>query len=184
MLFWWSQCDFLSHSRDEMQQWAMRNVTERLGRLSSMITWSDDIVEQAVPLWWSHHRLTQELKRVNFVWIGFNLPIRQYTAGGMLQVFFILPQENCVRFCKCTSADTSVWHVDRQLVQIKNWQSSELSGLTLDKSIYRNTCTWQQKTKTKWFPLLVLRNCLSMVLKRYTSTNCWKGQCMLFPLQN
>lgn len=118
-------------------------------------------------------------KRVNFVWIGFNLPIRQYEAGGALQVFPILPQENCVRFCECTSADTSAWHVDRQLVQIKTWQGSEPSGSTVEKSIYRNTCTWQQKTKTKWFPLL----CLSMVLKGYIS-NYWKGPCILFPLQS
>lgn len=62
-----------------------------------------------------------ELKRVNFVWIGFNLPIRRYEAGGVLQVFPILPQDNCVRFCKCTSTYTSAWHIDRQLVQIKNW---------------------------------------------------------------
>lgn len=117
-------------------------------------------------------------KRVNFVWIGFNLLIRQYKAGNVLQVFSILPQENYVRFWKCTSKDTSAWHTDRQLVQIKNWQISELNDLTLEKSIYRNTCTWQQKTKTKWFPRLVLRNGLSMVLGEYISI-WWKGQRIL-----
>lgn len=116
----------------------------------------------------------RELTRVNFVWIGFNLPVRQCEAGGSLQVFSILPQENSVRFCKCTSSDTSAWHIDRQLVWIKNWQSSELSDSTVGKSIYRNTCAWQQKTKTKWLPAPFLRNCLSMVLKGYIA-NCWKG---------
>lgn len=72
-------------------------------------------------------------------------------AVHTLQVFSILPQENCVRFCKCMSTDMSAWHFDMQLVWIKTWQSSEVSSSTVGKSIYRNTCTWQQKTKPKRF---------------------------------
>lgn len=45
-----------------------------------------------------------ELKRANFVWIGFNLSIRQCEAASALRVFLISPQEKCVRFCKCTSS--------------------------------------------------------------------------------
>lgn len=93
-----------------------------------------------------------ELKRVNVVWIGFNLPIRQYEAGGMLQVFSILPQENCVRFCKCTSADTSARRIDRQLVQIKNWQSSEPSGSTLETKYLQKHMHMTTENKNKVIP--------------------------------
>lgn len=119
-----------------------------------------------------------DLKRVNFVWIGFNLPIRQYETGSVLWVFSILPQENCVKFYKCTSHTL--------YISAPHWQPA---------------CSYKEPTKpwTEWFDhwemslqkrmttenknkvihLRVLRNCLYTVLKWYIS-NCLKGLCILF----
>ncbi len=135
--------------RSNSKQWAL-SVKAQSGRLRSMIMWSDDLVERAVPPWWSHHRPTHSWRE----WILFGLAlISHQTIWGRqyMQMFSILPQESCVRFRKCTSTDMSGWHVDTQLVWIKNWQSSEASSSTVGKSIYRNTCTWQQKAVPKRF---------------------------------
>lgn len=122
-----------------------------------------------------------ELKRVNFVWIGFNLPIRQYETGIMLLVFSILPQENCVTFYKCTSLTL--------YISVPHWQAA-CSYKELTKPWTERIDRWEMslqkhmttENKNKVIHLLVLRNCLSTVLKWYIS-NCLKGLCILFTLQ-
>lgn len=138
---------YRKHRADSGRQ---RYTEEESGRLRSMIMWSDDKVERAVPLWWSRHR-----------------PTRVEESEFLFGLALIFPSDNarqavcceCFPFChkrivsSPTSAQalcyTSARHFDRQLVHIKNWQSPELSGSTVEKCLYRNT--WQQKTKTKWF---------------------------------
>lgn len=102
-----------------------------------------------------------ELKTVNFVWIGFNLFIRQYEADCTLQVFFIWPQENCIGFYKCISVDMSVWPIDRQLVQIKKLTMLRAEQLLFWEKYLQKHMHMTTENKNK----VILTNCLSTVLK-------------------
>lgn len=144
--------------------------------------WSDDICS-----WVSRSPLVvspstdSEPKTANFVWLGFNLPIRRYEAGIVLQVFSILPRENCVRFCKCTSKDTSAWHSDRQLVQIKNWS---LAPLLLRNKIKAIPFAASQKLSVHGaeFMHLYISNCCFP--PQLISNGCWRVWKMVFALQS
>lgn len=177
--------------RGDFEPWEMLLKAQDRLRKAKTGEWETEINDNVI--WWHSWAscsplvvspsTNSELKRVNFVWIGFNLSIRQYEARSMLQVFFISPQDNCIGFCKCTSTDTSVWPVDRQLVQIKNWQCSVLRDLTFWEKYLQQHMHMTTENKNKAVPSADTEKASVYGAERI-NWNSWKRQCIFLPLQS
>lgn len=101
-----------------------------------------------------------------FVWIGFNLPIRQCEAGSMLWVFSILPQENCVKSYKCTSImlyiSTALWQAAcsyKELTKpwterIDCWEMSLQKHMTTENKKQSDSSAGSQKLSVHWAEMI------------------------------
>jgi hypothetical protein len=74
-------------------------------------------------------------------------------AARSESVFHFVTWESC-QVCECTSRDLSVWHIDRQLVQIKDPQSSERKQLSYWEMHLHGYTRMTTQNKTEPFPLL------------------------------
>lgn len=70
-------------------------------------------------------------RQCNLFGLALIFPSDNTSQALCCKCFSFLPRENCVRFCKCILTDTSVWHVDRQLVWIKTSQGLEHNNLVV-----------------------------------------------------
>lgn len=127
----------------------VRYTHEERRRLRSTVMCSDDKVKRAFPLWWTQHQLGG--REWISVWIGFNLPIKQYKAGGALWVFSILPREyGCTRFML--------------LISVAHCQAVH-SYQELTKTRTERIDCWEMSSKErkqnthKQIPLLILSGC-------------------------